>query len=45
MRGTPSFRGSVSGATFEGPHSIVSSFSITDSKHKELFTIHPTSVT
>ena len=47
MRGTPSFRGSTSmcSITFEGVHSIISSFGIADSNHKELFTIHPTGVT
>ena len=45
MRGTPSFRGSIAGATLEGAHSITSYFSITDSSHKSLFSIHPTSGT
>ena len=44
MRGTPSFRGGLSTPTLESSHSIVSSFNITDSNHKELFTVHPTSV-
>ena len=45
MRGTPSYRGSLSGLTLEGSHSIVTSFSITDSSQNELFTVQPTSVT
>ena len=45
MRGTPSFRGSLSKTALEGSHAIVSSFSVTDSSHNELFMVNPTSVT
>ena len=45
MRGTPSYRGSLSGLTLEGSHSIATSFSITDDSQNELFTVQPTSVT
>ena len=45
MRGTPSFRGSLSKPAIEGSHAIVSSFSVTDSSHNELFAVNLTRVT
>ena len=45
MRGTPAYRGSKSSVTFEGIHSVTSSFSIADSNHNKLFMIHLTGAT
>ena len=45
MKGTPSFRGSISSRTFEGEHSITNSFSITNRNNENLLNVTPTAVT